>query len=200
MGLLVDFALDLADDALGFLLVTVNEEPARAFRNIAAHQEHHQTENRPDPERDAATRCSAGRSRSFSSTSAPAAPAAAPSQYDPLMARSTRPRTRAGISSSIAELMAAYSPPMPAPVKNRMTKKNHGRKRESGGDQWRRDRAQRYNEQLLAAEAIGKLTEEQRAEAGAGDVEGCGHADLAGADVKAAAAPRSAGTRRCPPS
>ena len=42
------------------------------------------------------------------------------------MIRSTRPRTRAGISSSIAELIAAYSPPMPAPVKKRQRKKNHG--------------------------------------------------------------------------
>ena len=42
-----------------------------------------------------------------------------PTQYDPLIARSREPRTRAGISSSIAELMAEYSPPMPAPVKNR---------------------------------------------------------------------------------
>ena len=33
--------------------------------------------------------------------------------------RSTRPRTRAGISSSMAELIAAYSPPMPAPVSAR---------------------------------------------------------------------------------
>jgi hypothetical protein len=49
------------------------------------------------------------------------APRVAPSQNEPLMMRSTRPRTRAGISSSMAELMAAYSPPMPAPVKKRVT-------------------------------------------------------------------------------
>ncbi len=54
------------------------------------------------------------------------APKAVPSQYEPLMARSTTPRRRAGISSSIAELMAAYSPPMPAPVKNRQMKKKTG--------------------------------------------------------------------------
>jgi hypothetical protein len=35
------------------------------------------------------------------------------------MVRSTQPRTRAGISSSMAELIAAYSPPMPKPVKKR---------------------------------------------------------------------------------
>ncbi len=42
------------------------------------------------------------------------------------MARSTRPRARAGISSSIAELIAAYSPPMPIPVMNRHAKKYQG--------------------------------------------------------------------------
>ena len=39
---------------------------------------------------------------------------------------STWPRLRAGISSSIAELIAAYSPPMPAPVKKRQRKKYQG--------------------------------------------------------------------------
>ena len=39
---------------------------------------------------------------------------------------STRPRYLAGISSSIAELMAAYSPPMPAPVRNRAAKYHIG--------------------------------------------------------------------------
>ena len=52
-------------------------------------------------------------------TIAAADPAIAPTQYDPLIIRSTRPRTRAGISSSMAELIAAYSPPMPAPVTKR---------------------------------------------------------------------------------
>ncbi len=55
-----------------------------------------------------------------------AAPSAVPSQNEPLMMRSTRPRTRAGISSSIAELIAAYSPPTPAPVKKRQTKNHIG--------------------------------------------------------------------------
>ena len=50
------------------------------------------------------------------------APAAAPTQNEPLIAMSTRPRYLAGISSSMAELMAAYSPPMPAPVRNRAAK------------------------------------------------------------------------------
>src|SRR5436305_14110126 len=47
------------------------------------------------------------------------APTAVPIQNDPLMIRSTAPRTRAGISSSTAELMAEYSPPIPAPVTTR---------------------------------------------------------------------------------
>ena len=40
------------------------------------------------------------------------------------MTMSIRPRCLAGISSSIAELIAEYSPPIPIPVMNRHTKKN----------------------------------------------------------------------------
>ena len=53
-------------------------------------------------------------------------PAVAPTQNEPLIATSTRPRYLAGISSSIAELMAAYSPPMPAPVRKRAAKYQAG--------------------------------------------------------------------------
>jgi hypothetical protein len=56
------------------------------------------------------------------------APSPDPTQKLPLMARSTCPRLRAGMSSSIAELMAEYSPPMPTPVKNRQRKKYQGAK------------------------------------------------------------------------
>ena len=113
----------------------------------------------------------AGSTRSGSSSGMVSSePPAAPTQNEPLMATSTRPRYFAGISSSIAELMAAYSPPIPAPVRKRATKYHVG-DRERG--QHRRDRvdAERDQEQLLAAEAVGELAEEQRAEAGAGDVD-----------------------------
>ena len=43
----------------------------------------------------------------------------APPQYVPLTAMSTRPRNLAGISSSMAELIAAYSPPIPIPAMKR---------------------------------------------------------------------------------
>ena len=42
------------------------------------------------------------------------------------MTMSIRPRCFAGISSSIAELIALYSPPMPMPVTNRQAKKISG--------------------------------------------------------------------------
>ena len=67
---------------------------------------------------------STGKIEVSSSTTDSAAPAAAPSQKLPLMATSTQPRTRAGMSSSIAELMAAYSPPMPRPVRKRKAQKD----------------------------------------------------------------------------
>jgi hypothetical protein len=71
----------------------------------------------------------------------------------------------AGISSSIAELMAAYSPPMPAPVRNRRrsTTAGHRERRQHGRDGVD---AEGDQEQLLAAEAVGQLPEEQRADAG----------------------------------
>ena len=47
-----------------------------------------------------------------------AAAIAAPAQYVPLTAMSVWPRYRAGMSSSMAELIAAYSPPIPAPAMN----------------------------------------------------------------------------------
>jgi len=52
------------------------------------------------------------------------APRAAPPQYVPLIAMSTCPRYFDGISSSIAELIAAYSPPMPSPAMNRKAARN----------------------------------------------------------------------------
>src|SRR5262245_35590323 len=57
------------------------------------------------------------------STNEPRAPKAAPIQKLPLTTRSLQPRTRAGINSWIAELMAAYSPPIPAPVTKRKNAK-----------------------------------------------------------------------------
>ena len=42
---------------------------------------------------------------------------------------SMRPRCEAGISSSIAELIALYSPPMPMPVMKRHAKNQAGRRR-----------------------------------------------------------------------
>ena len=52
-----------------------------------------------------------------------ALPRIAPNQNVPLIARSTQPRRAAGISSSIVELIAEYSPPMPSPVKKRKNMK-----------------------------------------------------------------------------
>jgi hypothetical protein len=59
---------------------------------------------------------SGANSRWSSRNGTASAPAAAPSQKLPLTTRSIRPRYFAGMSSSIAELTAAYSPPMPSPV------------------------------------------------------------------------------------
>lgn len=50
-------------------------------------------------------------------------PSAAPIQNEPLMTRLVQPRTRAGTSSWMVELIAVYSPPIPAPVRKRKKQK-----------------------------------------------------------------------------
>src|ERR1700755_1777739 len=73
-----------------------------------------------------------GRSLDPSNRAAPPDPITEPSQKAELIPRSTWPRTRAGINSSIAELIAEYSPPIPAPVRNRQGKKNKAFFQEEG--------------------------------------------------------------------
>jgi hypothetical protein len=89
------------------------------------------------------------------------APTAAPTQNEPLMAMSTRPRYFAGISSSIAELIAAFSPPMPAPVMNRQAKVPDGVHREGRQHRAHQVDARRDHEQLLATEPVRELREDQ---------------------------------------
>src|SRR5579884_322626 len=62
---------------------------------------------------------SAGKIRSSRKSRLTALPNMVPSHQLLLMERSVQPRRRAGISSSMAELMAEYSPPMPMPVSAR---------------------------------------------------------------------------------
>ena len=117
-GALPDVLLDPLDDPLGLLLASVDEQPARALGHMPPDEQDREREHRAEPEGEAPAEVG-GEEAVSSRKIAATAPAAAPSQYEPLMMRSTRPRTRAGISSSMAELIAAYSPPMPAPVRKR---------------------------------------------------------------------------------
>ena len=128
--------------------------------------------------------------------SAAPAPAAEPAQYEPLIIRSTRPRTRAGISSSIAELIAEYSPPMPAPGEEAAKVEVPGRPRESSRRGRHEVDAERDDEQLLAAEPVGQLPEEERSETGPRDVDRCGRPDRAGSQRDPAALLRQAGGDR----
>ena len=121
-GLVLGALLDVLDDLLGLLLAAVDEQPARALRDVAADEQDGQAEHGTDAERQPPPEVR-GEDRGSRKNRAAAAPAAEPTQYEPLIMRSTRPRTRAGISSSMAELIAEYSPPMPAPVTNRPAKK-----------------------------------------------------------------------------
>lgn len=106
------------------------------------------------------------------------APPAAPTQNEPLMAMSTRPRYLAGMSSSIAELMAAYSPPMPGAGQEPAGEIPHRVHREGGQHCGHRVDGEGQHEELLAAEAVGQLPEEQGTEARPGHVDRPGETDV----------------------
>ena len=121
---------------------------------------------------------SIGNSDVFSSSSAPAAPPAAPSQYDPLITRSTRPRTARRdqfVDGRVdRRVFATDARPREEPGDEEVPR----RKSESRCHGGRQINHQGQHEQLLPAEPVGQLAEEQRAEAGTGDVDGGGYADL----------------------
>jgi hypothetical protein len=122
IGLVLCGLLDVLDDLLGLLLAAVDEQPARALGTLRRTSRIVRPRTAPTPKARRHPR-SAAKIEVSRKSSAAAAPAAEPTQHEPLIMRSTRPRTRAGISSSIAELIGEYSPPMPAPVTNRAAKK-----------------------------------------------------------------------------
>jgi hypothetical protein len=115
-GLLLHPSLDVVDQLLGLLVVSVDEQPAGLSGTLRRTSRMPRPRMAPRPKASRQPRL--GANRFLSSSSDRAAPNMVPSQNELLMIRSTRPSRRAGMSSSTAELMAAYSPPMPAPVKN----------------------------------------------------------------------------------
>ena len=96
----------------------------------------------------------------------------------PLIARSAQPRTRAGISSSMAELIAEYSPPIAAPVRNRKNAKLQKFQENAVRKAATRYSAERHREQLLAAQPVGQVAEDQRPEDRPDEVRRAQQADL----------------------
>ena len=175
----------------------VDEHPARALGHVAPDEEDRRSRGSRRGRTRAASRRRPGTGCRSAARIDSAAPIAVPSQNEPLMMRSTVPRTRAGISSSMAELIAAYSPPMPAPVKNRQIANMRNEPRERGRDGRRDVERERDEEQLLAPHAVGEPAEEQGADARAGDVDRRREADLAVGDLEARALARSGARRSC---
>ena len=123
---------------------------------------------------------SGGSMRGSSTSRDPAAPIAAPIQKLPFTTRSVKPRCGAGISSWMAALTAAYSPPMPAPVSKRNSandQKFHDSAAREG-----RDQVDQHGEakQLLAPEHVGQPAEQQRAGDGASEIGARQSSDLRG--------------------
>ena len=113
-----DRSLDLRDDGLGLVDAAVEQEPPRALGDVMAQEEDRAAEHGAEERTRNASRSRAAEARVEKDEREPGAERDA----EPVGAvdgEIDAPRRRAGISSSIAELIAAYSPPMPAPVSAR---------------------------------------------------------------------------------
>ena len=91
------------------------------------------------------------------------------------MATSTRPRYLAGISSSIAELIAAYH--RRCRLRSGSARRSTASRRERGQHGGDRVDAQGQHEKFLAPEPVGQMTEEQGTDTGAGHVDRAGKSD-----------------------
>ena len=155
--------LDIVDDSLCLAFFAMDQKPARTFRHVAAHHENAQPQHGADPEHEPPAQCRRYRFQMQYSTDA-SEPRKAPIQNVELMMRSTWPRTRAGISSSTAELMAAYSPPIPAPVKLRNRQKLQKFQENAVAAVATKINSQRDEEQAFAAQSVGRVSKSQSAD------------------------------------
>ncbi len=185
-GLRLDRLLDVADDPLRLLVAAVDEQPARALRHVAADEQDHEAEHDADAEREPPAEVGREhvrveeeqRGKRAERGAEPVAAvddqvdAAAHARRDQLVDRRVDRRILAADPRAREEARHEQVP---------------GREREGG----RRGRdeidAERDQEQLLAAEAVGQLAEEECADAGAANVERRSRADLARVELDAAA-------------
>jgi hypothetical protein len=113
-------AVEAADDPVGLLVVAVDEHPVRALGHMPAHDEDPDPEHRADQERDAPA--DVGREdrrveqhQRAERAAGRAEPVGAVDDQVHAPAHARRDQLVDG------QLMAAYSPPMSAPVKKRAT-------------------------------------------------------------------------------
>ena len=112
VGRVLDPALDLLDEFFGLALLAMDEHPAGTLGHVAAHQQDGDAEHRAEAESEPPAQVRGEevlveqdhRQDRAAGGAQPERPV--DDQIDPTA-------TRAGMSSSMAELMAAYSPPIP---------------------------------------------------------------------------------------
>ena len=117
---LAHLCLNFGHDLFRFLCVSVDHQPSRALRHPEPENENRQPEHRACAENEPPSQPEGKHARVEQIEREHCAQCGAnPVGAILLIDKSTCPRSRAGINSSIAELIAAYSPPMPAPVSAR---------------------------------------------------------------------------------
>jgi hypothetical protein len=108
--------------------MAVQEQPARALRDVAPNQQDREAHDRSQAEREAPPDVESEDGR-VEQEQRGNEPRIVPIQNEPPMMRSTAPRTRAGISSSTAEWIAEYSPPLLGIPSRAERRKPGGRRR-----------------------------------------------------------------------
>ena len=181
----VDLALDVPRDLLGLLLAAVDEQPARALRDVAADDQDRQSEDEAEPEADAPLqqrREDVQRGDRQQRAGGGSGPVGAVDQdVDPAAVVGRDQLVDRRVDRAV---LAADAHPGDEAAGEEEQRRPGERRR----NRRREVDAERDHEQPLAAEPVGQPAEQQRAEARAGHVHRRRPAgDLRGGDVDAAA-------------
>jgi hypothetical protein len=185
-GLRAHLGLDLVDDPLRLLLAAVDEQPARALRHVAAHQQDGEPDHGAGCEGEAPpyVGCEQGgveQEHRGDRADRGADPVAAVDREIDAPAVAGRDQlVDGGVDRGVLAADAGAG-------QEAAEEEVPGLRCEGGGHGGEQVEAQRHQEQPLAPVTVGQLTEQQCAEACSGDVDRRGRTDLGRVEIDAAA-------------
>jgi hypothetical protein len=180
-GLRAHLVLDFADDLLGLVVAAVDEEPAGALGDVRADDQDADAEHGADQEGEPPAevrredRGVEQRHREQRADRGADPVGAVDHQVD----AAAHPGRDQLVDRRVDRRVLAADP---HPGEEAASEEVPGGPGEAGGDGGEDVEAEGDEEELLAAEAVGELAEEEGADAGAGDIAGGGAADLGGVE------------------